>query len=349
MGCRRKEGRNPGSDQLGEGNGRVGHAAGEAPFVVVPGQDAHEVAFHDLGLVAREDRRVAVMVEVAGNQRLVGVAEDALQLAVRCSLDGFVDFADRRCLLGHELEIDNRDVRGGNADRRAVELALQVRQNETNGLSGARRGRDHGQGCGAGAVQVLVHGVERRLVAGVGVDGRHEAVVDANGVVENLHDRHQAVRGAGSVGDDHVLAGELVVVDAENDGQVGAVGRSRNDDALSTGRQVGGGLVAGREDARAFHGDVDAEFLVRQRCRILDRRDLDRLAAANDDRVAFDLHFRRELAVNGIVTQQVSVGLDRAEVVDGNDFDVGAAGFDDCAQYVTADAAKAVDGYFYSH
>lgn len=120
------------SDRLGEGDCRVGHAVGEAPFVVVPGEDTDEVAFHDLGLVEREDRRVAVVVEVAGDERLGSVAEDALQLAVGSSLDGVVDLFDRGVLLGDELEVDDRDVRGRNADRGAVQLALQVRQNEAD-------------------------------------------------------------------------------------------------------------------------------------------------------------------------------------------------------------------------
>ena len=41
---------------------------------------------------------------------------------------------------------------------------------------------------------------------------------------------------------------------------------------------------------------------------------------------------------------QVGVGLDRSEIVDGDDLDVGAAGFDDGAKDVAADAAEAVDG-----
>ncbi|MNL65641.1 hypothetical protein D3C87_1899970 [compost metagenome] len=109
------------------------------------------------------------------------------------------------------------------------------------------------------------------------------------------------------------------------------------------------GLVAGGEDAGALERDVDTQFLVRQRCRIANGRNLDRLAAANDDRVAFDLHICRELAVDRIVAQQVGVGFNRAEVVDGNDFDIGAAGFDDGTQNIAADAAKAVNGNFYSH
>ncbi|MHC2730800.1 hypothetical protein ACVIEO_004309 [Rhizobium leguminosarum] len=146
-----------------------------------------------------------------------------------------------------------------------------------------------------------------------------------------------------------LLLGELVMVDAEDDRQVSAIGGRRDDDALGTSRQVGGSLVAGGEDAGAFHRDVDAEFAVRKRCRILDRRDLDRLAVADDDRVALDLHRCREAAVDRVVAQQVGVGFNRAEIVDGDDFDVGAAGFDDGAKDVAADAAETVDGNLDCH
>ncbi len=50
-----------------------------------------------------------------------------------------------------------------------------------------------------------------------------------------------------------------------------------------------------------------------------------------------------------VVTQQVRVGLDRAEVVDGNDFDVRAAGFNDGAENIAADTTEAVNGNLYSH
>src|ERR1700716_4186405 len=45
----------------------------------------------------------------------------------------------------------------------------------------------------AAAVEVLVHGVERRLVACVGVDRGHESMLDADRVVQHLDDRRQAV------------------------------------------------------------------------------------------------------------------------------------------------------------
>ena len=48
--------------------------------------------------------------------------------------------------------------------------------------------------------------------------------------------------------------------------------------------------------------------------------------------------------MHGVEAQQMRVGLDRAEIVDADHFDVGAAGFGDGAQHVAADAAESIDG-----
>ena len=66
-------------------------------------------------------------------------------------------------------------------------------------------------------------------------------------------------------------------------------------------------------------------------------------------KVTLDLHLCREAAVDRVVAQQVGIGFDRAEIVDGNDFDVGAAGFDDSAEDIAADAAETVDGNLDCH
>ena len=58
----------------------------------------------------------------------------------------------------------------------------------------------------------------------------------------------------------------------------------------------------------------------------------------------FDRHLAREAAVHGIVAQQMGIGFDRSEIVDGDDLDVLAPGFGDRAQHVAADATEAVDG-----
>ena len=74
--------------------------------------------------------------------------------------------------------------------------------------------------------------VEDLLIVGVSVNGGHQAALDAQRVVQHLCDRGQAVRGAGCVGDNPVVGGELVVVNAIDDGQVDTLGRGRDQDLL---------------------------------------------------------------------------------------------------------------------
>src|SRR5262245_15271018 len=53
-----------GSDELGHRHCGVRHAVGEAPLVVVPGQDRNHRAVHDLGLVEGDGRGMRIVVEV---------------------------------------------------------------------------------------------------------------------------------------------------------------------------------------------------------------------------------------------------------------------------------------------
>src|SRR5262245_52727441 len=50
--------------ELAHGDGRVCHAVGEAPLVVIPGEHTHQPAVHDLRLREVEGGRVGVVVEV---------------------------------------------------------------------------------------------------------------------------------------------------------------------------------------------------------------------------------------------------------------------------------------------
>src|SRR5947209_9143714 len=102
------------------------------------------------------------------------------------------------------------------------------------------------------------------------------------------------------------------------------------------------------ENAGAFERDVDAELPMRQRGRVADRRYPD-LLTVNDERIALDRDLAREAAVNGIEPQEMGVGLDRAEIVDGHDLDVLPSGLDDGAQYVAPDSPEAVDRHLDRH
>ena len=72
-------------------------------------------------------------------------------------------------------QIDQRDVDGRHSNGKAVDLALEFRQHQTDGRRGAGLGRDHGHGRRAGAAQVRMIDVGQHLIVGVGVDGVHDA------------------------------------------------------------------------------------------------------------------------------------------------------------------------------
>jgi hypothetical protein len=65
-----------------------------------------------------------------------------------------------------------------------------------------------------------------------------------------------------------MILGQLVVIDAIDDGQVRAFRRRRDEDALRACLEMGRRLLPRGENARAFERDVDAERLVRKLGRI---------------------------------------------------------------------------------
>ena len=227
-----------GYKQLAHRAGRIDHAVREAPLVVVPAEHAHQLAFEHRGLEAVDGRAVGIVVEIDRDQRLVGVAENALERALRRRLEQRVDFFHRGVALGRESQVDHRDVGCRHADRRAVELALELGQDFADRAGGAGGGRDHRHAGGAGAARVLVDLVEDLLVVGIGVDRRHQAALDADRIVQHLGERREAVGRAAGVRDDRVLGGELVVVDAEHDRQVDFLGRGRDQHPLGAGIEV---------------------------------------------------------------------------------------------------------------
>ena len=230
-----------------------------------------------------------------------------------------------------------------------MQLAVELGDDEADRLGGAGRGRHEVDRGGAGAAQVLVRRVLEVLIGRVGVDRRHQALLDADQVVEDLGDRREAVRRARRVGDDVVVLGvvDLVEVDAEDDRRVRLGRRRGDDDLLGAGLEVLGGVRALGEEAGRLDHDVDAEVAPRQVRRVALGQHLD-LVAVDDQRVLADLDRARERAEDGVVLEQVAQRAGVREVVDGDDLDVRAR-LVRGAEDVAADPAEAVDPDAYSH
>src|SRR5512139_3173952 len=92
----------------------------------------------------------------------------------------------------------------------------------------------------AAAAQVLVVHIGEHLVVGVGVDGGHQARLDADGIVQHLGQRRQAVGGARGVGDHRHRRSQRVVVHAVDHGAVDiAAAGSGDQHALGATGEVG--------------------------------------------------------------------------------------------------------------
>ena len=259
-----------------------------------------------------------------------------------------VHLVRRRLAADADDEVGDRAGRHGRPDRDAVDLPLQLGQHEPDRAGGAGRGRDQVDRGGAGAAQILVRHVLEALVGRVGVDRRHETLLDRERVVQHLGHRGDAVRRAGGVGDDVVRVLVVgVVVDAEHDRDVGIGGRSRDDDLLRARVEVLLRAVALREEAGRLEHDVDAEVAPGNRARIALGEELELLAAGADDAAA-DLDVPVERAERRVVLEQVRHRLLVAEVVRRDDLDVRPA-LQLSAEEVPPDPAEAVDPYANRH
>ncbi len=95
--------------------------------------------------------------------------------------------------------------------------------------------------------------VGQNLVVGVRVNGRHDAVLDANLFVQRLDQWCEAVGRARCIGNDRVIGSQRVMVDAVNDRAVNVLAaRGRQDDFLRAAVDVLAGGVAGAEQGRCI-------------------------------------------------------------------------------------------------
>ena len=103
-----------------------------------------------------------------------------------------------------------------------------------------------------------------------------------------------------------------------------------------------GRLVARGEDPGALEGDVDIG--PGECCGVTFSGYPDR-AATHINSVAGDRNLALETPMNAVIAHQMSIGLDRAKVVQRDHFDVVPTSFDQGAQ----NPAKSVDGDFSGH
>ena len=190
--------------------------------------------------------------------------------------------------------------------------------------------------------------IDERLVSRVGVHGLHQTLIDSEIVVENFHQRNEAVGRATRVRNDFVRLGiEIPMVDPVDEGRVCVVARGRDDDQWCATLEVLSGSISLREDAGAFDHDVDAQIAPRESFRVT-LAENSNLLAVDADATLGRLDRQRQLTHHRVVFEKVSHRFERPEVVHRDDLDIGLqlAG---SAKEVAPDTAESVDTHAYGH
>ena len=181
------------------------------------------------------------------------------------------------------------------------------------------------------------------------MDGRHQGLLDAELLVDNVGQRGQAVGGAAGVGDNPHVGAVLVAVDAVNKGGGGVVlGGGRQDDFLGAALEMTTGLLRGVVGAGGLDDVLRAAVRPVDHGRVRLAVYLD-LAAIDHQIAAGVLDHAGEVAENRVVLQQidhiVNVRFAQVDAADLKFLGVLRQNTHDD----TADAAKAIDTDFDSH
>lgn len=283
---------------------------GVAPLVVVPGNQLDEVGVQGNTGLGIEDGRVVITVQVGGDNVVLGVAQDTLELTLGGGLDSGLDVLVGGGLLDAAGQVDNGDVGGRHTHGHTSELAVKGGDNLADSLGGTGGGGDDVLGRSAATTPVLSGGtVDGLLGSGIGVDGGHQTLNEAVLVVDNLGEGSQAVGGARSVGEDVDVGLVGVVVDT-HDEHGGIGGGGRDDDLLGTTLQVSRGLLGGGEDTGGLDDVGGAGLRPGDGGGVTLSVEADLLAVDNQAGGAIDLDGALELTVSAVILEHVGLYLE---------------------------------------
>ena len=332
---------------LGHVAHKVNNTVGISPLVVVPGNELHESRVEHDACLGVEDGGDGASNEVLGDKGLVGVAHDALHVAVGAALDLSADLLVGGVLGKSAGEVNNGDIGGGHTEGHSSDLALKGGDDRSDGLGSTGGGGDDvGRSASSSSPVFLGGAVDNHLGGGHGVNGGHESLLNAEGVVDHLDHGGEAVGGAGRAG--HVSHVGLVIVgvDSHDDGGGLVLGGGGEDDLLHAGLDVGLAGLGGEEGAGGLAEVLHSEVLPWDLLRLAGVGGLDTLAV--DDEV-LAVHLQRALpsAVNGVVFELVGHVVGVSSGVDS--LEAGPRVLDHDTGHKTTDTSESVDTESIAH
>ena len=232
------------------------------------------------------------------------IAELTLELALCGLLHNSLDLIVGSTFLETAGQVNNGDVGGWDTHGHSSKLAVELRDDLSDSLCGTGAAGDDVLSSSTTSTPILGGGtIDGLLGGGVGVDGGHETLDDAEVVVDNLGKGSKAVGCAGGVGDDLNIGLVGLLVDTHNvHGSIS--GRSRDDNLLGTTLQVSLGLLGGGEDTGGLDNVVCASLGPWDLGGVPLLVEFD-LLAIDDQSILLDLDCALELAVGGVILQHV--------------------------------------------
>mmetsp|Transcript_60460 Transcript_60460/g.171258 ORF Transcript_60460/g.171258 Transcript_60460/m.171258 type:complete len:473 (-) Transcript_60460:56-1474(-) len=320
---------------------QVHHAARVAPLVVVPRDELHEGRVQHDACLGIEGAGDGGSLKISGDQGLVAIAKEALHVTLRAPLDLCTDLLVRGGSLQLTRQVDDRHIDGRHAERHTRELALDRRDHLGHGLGRACRRRDDvARRRTATAPVLLRRTIHRRLRCCHCVDGRHQGPLDAELVVDALHQRRQPIRGARGARDRLHGRDVRLLVHAHHDGVRLVLGRRREHHLLRTRLQVRLNLLRRQEHTGGLANIVSAVRRKRDIGRIARVRQ-SHLVAIDHQGVPVDLDGAIVPAMNGVVLHLVGQVLRIVAGVDQLQLHLGVLHGDAC--HLTTNAPEAVD------
>ena len=145
------------NEALGDNVGQIDDALGVAPLVIVPGDNLDHVVAHHHGERSIDGSGNIGTAEIDRHQRRLGDCKYTLHGTISGLFEGRIDFLCRDSFFLHVAnEINNRDVRSGNTEGDAIELALQLGKDKGNRLGSTCGSRNDVKRSSTSAAEVAM-------------------------------------------------------------------------------------------------------------------------------------------------------------------------------------------------
>lgn len=317
-------------------------------FVVIPGNQLDKVGVeHDTG-IGIKDGTAQVTFEISGHERLVGVSEEALHVALGLGLDVSADLLVGGGLLDTASQVNDRHINGGHTESHTGKLSNQGWNNLGHSLGGTSGGGDDVARGGTSSAPVLAGGgVNNSLGGGHGVDSSHQRLLNYKFIMDGLDHGGKSVSGTGGTRDEVLRTVVGLGVNTHDNGQRVILGRGTVDDLLGTTVDDGLGRFLGEEDSSGFTDVVSSEGTPADLLGVAAAGSLD-LLSVQDKEIAIDLDGLLGLAVDSVVLVLVGhvVGGGRTGV-DG--VELAVVIFHHDTGHETSNTAKTVDSHASGH